>query len=82
MVTTVAIHGFTYGGELPDLDDQVLDALYSESRSNADGSRGGRLVFPWVEIDGRRFYLVELPWKCQYCGVPRFVEHDPTCENA
>ena len=54
------IHGFTPEDELPELDGQVYDALFNASRLGPDDEYGCR-VFPWVEIDGRRFYLVELP---------------------
>ena len=76
------VHGFTPEDELPELDGKVYEALFNASRLGPD-DEGGCRVFPWVEIDGLRYHLVVLPaWQCEYCGVPRFVEHDPNCENA
>ena len=56
-MSTVA--GFTPEDELPDVSREVYLAMFPASQLGPDGE-GGCRAFPWVEIDGRRFYLVYL----------------------
>ncbi len=53
--------GFQHEDELPggsDLHD-VYDAMYAASQLGYDG-KGGTRVYPYVERDGKRYYLIKL----------------------